>query len=112
MRVDHSNSGIHKSEETVVKRNERSHSAAAGKDARGSDQADRASSADASGAKAEISARAKDFSNAKAIATETPDIRENRVDDLKKRIQEGSYKIDSQSIADRMVDEHLRSPIR
>ena len=63
------------------------------------------------GAKAEISSKAKEFVQAKAVATQTPDIREDKVSDLKKRISEGTYKVDEEAIADRMVDEHLRGPM-
>jgi hypothetical protein len=63
-----------------------------------------------SGARAEISPKAREFSQAKAVASQAPDIREDRVADLKKRISEGSYRIDEDAIADRMVDEHLRGP--
>ncbi len=61
-----------------------------------------------SGANTEISAKSRDFAKAKAVATEAPDLREDKIADLKKRISEGSYKIDTGSIADRMVDDHLR----
>jgi negative regulator of flagellin synthesis FlgM len=61
-----------------------------------------------SGARTEISAKAKEFAAAKAAATEAPDVREDKVSDLKRRIADGSYKIDTESVADRMVDDHLR----
>ena len=69
-----------------------------------------AKSSSSPGAKAEISAKSREFSQAKAIATQTPDIREDRVADLKKRISEGTYKINEDEIADRMVDEHIKGP--
>lgn len=59
--------------------------------------------------KAEFSAKAKDFSKAKQIAANTPDVREEKVAELKKRIAEGKYKVDAKAVADRMVDEHLKS---
>jgi negative regulator of flagellin synthesis FlgM len=61
-----------------------------------------------SGARAEISSKGKEFAAAKAAASDTPDVREDKVADLKRRIAEGSYKIDTESVADRMVDDHLR----
>lgn len=62
------------------------------------------------GAKAEISSKAKEYSQAKSIASKTPDVREDRVAELKKKISEGTYRIDEDAIADRMIDEHLRGP--
>lgn len=59
--------------------------------------------------KAEFSSRAKDFSKAKQVASETPDVREAKVAELKKRIAEGKYKVDANAVADRMVDEHLNT---
>ncbi len=61
-----------------------------------------------SGAKTEISSKSKEFAQAKALASETPDVREDRVADLKRKIADGTYKIDGESIADRLVDDHLR----
>lgn len=58
----------------------------------------------------EISSRGKELAQAKAMAMDTPDVREDRVADLKKRIADGSYKINSSAIADRMLEEHLRLP--
>ena len=65
---------------------------------------------DSSGAKTEISPKSREFAQAKSVASHTPDVREDRVADLKKRISEGSYRIDEDAIADRMVDEHMRGP--
>ena len=61
-----------------------------------------------SGARTDLSAKAKEFSHAKKIAAQTPDVREERVAELKRRIAEGSYQIDADSVADRLVDDHLR----
>lgn len=61
----------------------------------------------ASSSKAEISSRAREAAQAHSIAAETPDVREDKVAELKKRIAEGSYKIDSDAIADKMISEHM-----
>lgn len=58
-------------------------------------------------AKTEISPKAKEAAQAKAVATSAPDVREERVAALKKQIAEGKYKIDADAIASKMVDEHL-----
>ena len=57
-------------------------------------------------ARAEISARAREMSQAKVIAENTPDVREEKIAALKKRIAEGTYKVDADAVADRMVKEH------
>lgn len=60
----------------------------------------------ASSSNAEISARAKNSAKAHAVAAATPDVREDKVAELKRKIAEGSYKIDSDEIADKMIREH------
>ena len=60
------------------------------------------------GAKAEISKKSKEFAQAKSVAKATPDVRADRVAELKQRIADGKYKVDAPAIADRMVDEHLK----
>ena len=67
-----------------------------------------ASTADA---KAEISSKGKEFAKAKAVANDAPDIREEKIAALKARIAEGKYKVDADAIADRMIDDHLRTGI-
>lgn len=59
-------------------------------------------------AKTEISNKSREFGHAKQVASAAPDIREDRVHDLKRRIADRSYKVDHDAIADRMVDEHLK----
>ncbi len=57
-------------------------------------------------ARAEISDKGKEFAKVHAAATSAPDVRESKIAELKKRIAEGSYKIDSEKVADRMMQEH------
>lgn len=59
--------------------------------------------------RADISPRAKEFSRAKAVAMDAPEVRESRVAELKQRIADGKYNVDAKAVADRMVDEHLSS---
>ncbi len=61
-------------------------------------------------ANTEISAKSKEFAQAKAVASDAPDVREDRVADLKRKIAEGSYVVDNEALADRLVDDHLRMP--
>lgn len=57
--------------------------------------------------KTDVSARGKELSRASALAQAAPDVREDKIAELKRRIAEGSYKVDDHAVADRMVDEHL-----
>jgi negative regulator of flagellin synthesis FlgM len=59
-------------------------------------------------ANTEISAKAKEFAKAKAVAHDAPDVREEKIAALKARIADGKYKIDADAIADRMVDDHIK----
>ena len=58
-------------------------------------------------ANSEISSKSKRFATAKAVATDAPDVREDKIAEFKKRISEGSYKVDSDAVADRLVNDHL-----
>jgi len=55
--------------------------------------------------KVQLSKRAQDIKRAKEIAMATPDVREDRVQELQKLIDNGKYKVDAKDIADKMVDE-------
>src|SRR3989344_8544414 len=59
-----------------------------------------------SGANVEISDRAKLMQQATDLAKASPDVRAEKVAALKKSIQDGTYKVDSQAVADKLVDEH------
>lgn len=54
-----------------------------------------------------ISSKAKDAAKAQEAARSAPDVDEAKVARLKAAIQGGSYKVDADKIADRLVDEHL-----
>jgi negative regulator of flagellin synthesis FlgM len=77
-------------------------SAAAGE----SRKTDRASDTAEGGARSEISGRAKEFAKARETAANTPDVREEKVAELKRRIQSGQYKVDADAVADRMIQDH------
>jgi negative regulator of flagellin synthesis FlgM len=57
------------------------------------------------GGSIELSNRAQEFKRAFDIAKKTPDVRGNRVAELQKKIDEGTYEIHDDLIADKMVDE-------
>lgn len=84
--------------------------------AKKADKAGSAASAKASegvvatdGAKAEISFKVKELAKAKDVAASAPDIREQKIAELKRKIEAGKYKVDAEAVADKMVDEHLRT---
>lgn len=57
--------------------------------------------------KVAISGKARDIAKAREAASSAPDIDEARVARLKAAIQNGSYKVDAEKVADRLVDDHL-----
>ncbi len=57
---------------------------------------------------ADASADASLMQKAGELMKTVPDVREKKVQELKKKIKDGSYKVDSKKVADRLVDEHLK----
>lgn len=107
MRVNQSgNNPVQKSEVSGAKR---SNQAASTQESQKAARAYQGGAAD--GAKAEISAKGKEFAKAKAVASETPDVREEKIAELKRRIAAGTYKVDAEAISERMVDDHLKAGI-
>src|SRR5262245_34368939 len=107
MRVNQTSNNQVQSAET-----KRTGKANAAQDTKDGKKPDRGGEAGAGGAvKADISARGKEFAAANAIAQNTPDTREEKIAELKRRIAEGSYKVDANAVADRMVNEHLAADI-
>lgn len=62
-----------------------------------------------SGATVDISPEAQLMKQASEIAKSSPDIRLEKVEQLKKAVQEGTYQIESSKIADRLVDDHFKN---
>ncbi|MGK5090166.1 flagellar biosynthesis anti-sigma factor FlgM [Bdellovibrionota bacterium FG-2] len=60
-------------------------------------------------AKTELSARGKEFAKAKAVASQAPDVREEKIAELKRRISAGKYEVNADAVADKLVDEHLKT---
>jgi len=65
--------------------------------------------ADPGAANTTISSRAKDAARAKQAADAAPDVREEKIAELKRMVAAGKYKVDAEAVADRMVDEHLKT---
>ena len=57
--------------------------------------------------KVSLSERAKDINQVKAAITEMPDVREEKVMEIKHRIETGTYRIDEGKVADKMIEECL-----
>ena len=55
----------------------------------------------------DLSTEAKDFQRIKQILDETPDVREEKVRELKDRIESGNYAVDSGKVAAKMLGESL-----
>jgi negative regulator of flagellin synthesis FlgM len=55
----------------------------------------------------ELSARSKEFAKIKNIVEKAPEIREEKVNEIRKKIEEGNYQVDSLEVARKMLREHL-----
>ena len=58
-------------------------------------------------ASADLSSKGKEFVRAKSIATGAPDVREDKVSGLKAKVADGTYKVDPEAVAGRLLSEHL-----
>ena len=54
-----------------------------------------------------ISDAAKRIQEARALLDEIPDVREDKVADLRKQIQNGTYEINAEKTAEKLLKEHL-----
>jgi negative regulator of flagellin synthesis FlgM len=52
----------------------------------------------------EISQTGKDYQVAKQIVARTPDIRDTKVNDIKQRMEAGTYNINIEDVADKLID--------
>ncbi|MCE5284090.1 MAG: flagellar biosynthesis anti-sigma factor FlgM [Deltaproteobacteria bacterium] len=57
--------------------------------------------------KVDLSTKAKDIQRIKQILDQTPDVREAKVQELKNQIDNGTYTVNLDKIADKMVEESL-----
>lgn len=55
----------------------------------------------------QLSSRSKEFNRIKEVLEQAPDVREEKVAELKASIQNGSYSVDSKGAAQNMVQEHI-----
>ena len=57
--------------------------------------------------KLEISQTAKDYQVAKQAVAHTPDIREDKVNEIKQRMASGTYDVSVEEIADKLVNKYF-----
>ena len=62
-------------------------------------------------AKLELSSKARELNRAKEIAKAGPDVDEARIAKFQQLIDSGKYKVNSQQVADKMVDEHVKNAL-
>ena len=55
----------------------------------------------------EISQSGKGYQIAKQVVARTPDVREATVNDIKKRMEAGTYNVTMQDVANKLVDQYL-----
>ncbi|ABX40690.1 flagellar biosynthesis anti-sigma factor FlgM [Lachnoclostridium phytofermentans] len=53
----------------------------------------------------EISQMGKDFQIAKQAVSSAPDIRQEKVDEIKKKLASGNYEINLEELADKMIND-------
>ncbi|HCL03042.1 MAG TPA: flagellar biosynthesis anti-sigma factor FlgM [Lachnoclostridium phytofermentans] len=53
----------------------------------------------------EISQMGKDFQIAKQAVSSAPDIRQDKVDEIKKKLASGNYEISLEELADKMIND-------
>lgn len=59
----------------------------------------------------EISQTGKAIQTAKNALKNTPDIRQDKVNDIKKRIETGTYKVTMEEVVDKLVDNYFDKTI-
>jgi negative regulator of flagellin synthesis FlgM len=57
--------------------------------------------------KVNLSATARDIQKLKNLINQLPDVRSEKVENLKKQVEQGTYKVDSEKVAGKMVGESL-----
>jgi negative regulator of flagellin synthesis FlgM len=57
--------------------------------------------------KVNLSATARDIQKLKNLINQLPDVRSEKVENLKKQVDQGTYKVDSEKVAGKMVGESL-----
>lgn len=56
--------------------------------------------------KLEISQMGKDYQVTKQIVARTPDVREAKINEIKQRMEAGTYHVSIEELADKMIDQY------
>ena len=56
----------------------------------------------------EISQLGKDYQVAKQIVAQTPDVREDKVNEIKQRLDAGTYDVSNEEVAEKLVEEFFK----
>ncbi len=105
MRVNQANSApVQNSESSSTKKSDKA-KAYEGKSSESS--AANSSASNSESAKTDISSKARDMAKAKQLAADAPDVRDAKIAALKEKIQNKSYHVSADAIADKLVDDHL-----
>lgn len=59
----------------------------------------------------EISQTGKDYQVTKQVVARTPDVREERVHDIKRRMELGTYDISMEQLADQLVESYFNESV-
>lgn len=57
--------------------------------------------------KLEISQTGKDIQVAKQIVAKTPDVREDKINEIKRQMEAGTYQINIKDVADKLVNQYF-----
>ncbi len=61
--------------------------------------------------KLEISNTAKDYQTAKLALSQAPDVREDKVKDIKNKMQSGTYNVNMEEVASHILDRYFEKTI-
>lgn len=57
--------------------------------------------------KLEISQTGKDYRVAKQIVAQAPDVREDKINSIKQRMESGTYNVDMKEVAEKLVNQYF-----
>lgn len=55
----------------------------------------------------DLSTQAKDFTSVKRMLSDIPEVREDKVQDIKKRIENGTYNVSSKDVASKILAQSI-----
>jgi len=66
----------------------------------------------ASGDRAEFSARSREMQKIYEVLQTTPEVRSDKVSEIKSRIEDGRYRVDSETLAEKIIKESILDLIK